>query len=118
MTDDLVFEVGKAGGVTSRLVQPPDAPAMLSPVVRARSAAAVAYDEKRRPQAVLLYRELLRVGDAGLSWKECWAVGEADADYAVGPVVVWLRSKGVDVRSTYDTVAGETRFYLSGFIPD
>jgi len=110
---DLAFVVGDDGTIRE---QPPERPAQpMAPVVRARSSAAVAYDEKRRPQAALLYRELLSAGGAGLSWKECWALsGEVNDGWDVGPIVVWMRSKGVDIDARYDVVAGETRFYLSG----
>jgi hypothetical protein len=65
-------------------------------------------DAERRPQAAVLYRALLAAGPGGLSWRECWALG----DWEVGPVVIWMRAHGVEVEARYDPVAGETRFYL------
>jgi hypothetical protein len=48
----------------------------------------------------------------GMSWAECWALGEGEESWAVGPIVIWLRSKGVSVVALYDVAEGETRFYL------
>ncbi|HWI68540.1 MAG TPA: hypothetical protein VNS88_09185, partial [Nitrospiraceae bacterium] len=63
--------------------------------------------------AAVLFRFLRDAGDAGLSWKECWALGEGNDEWDVGPIVVWLRSTGkVEVLARYDVVVGETRFYL------
>ena len=90
-----------------RLQGPPPPPR--APKSRAREA----YDAKRRPQAAVLFRFLRDAGDAGLSWKECWALGEGNDEWDVGPIVVWLRSTGkVEVLARYDVVVGETRFYL------
>jgi hypothetical protein len=108
----LIFEVSAKGTFTSRLEQPPDAPAMLSPVVRSRSQAAVKYDEMRRPQAAVLFRALKAAPVLGLSWKECWVLGEGNQEWDVGPIVIWMRTKGVEVDARYDPVAGETRFYI------
>jgi hypothetical protein len=47
-----------------------------------------------------------------MSWAECWALGEGEESWAVGPIVIWLRSKGVAVVALYDVAEGETRFYL------
>ncbi len=72
-----------------------------------------AYDEMRRPQAAVLYRALMAATSSGLSWKDCWALGEGNEQWNVGPIVVWLRSHSVDIEAVYDVVAGETRFYLT-----
>lgn len=71
------------------------------------------YDEMRRPQGALMFRMLRDRHEEGASWKECWALGEGNEGWDVGPIVVWLRSKGVSIDARYDVVAGETRFYLT-----
>lgn len=70
-------------------------------------------DEMRRPQAAVLFRALREAGEAGLSWKECWALSD-DEEFVVGPIVIWMRAHGVSIDARYDVVAGETRFYLLG----
>jgi hypothetical protein len=121
MSDEqpLVFAVAPGGTFS---IQPPERPATQSAPVRSRgSKAQEEYDAKRRPQAVLLYRFLAASLETGRSWRECWALGESqesleeyelNAGWDVGPIVVWLRSHGVDIEALYDVVAGETRFYL------
>ena len=69
-------------------------------------------DEKRRSQAVVLFRALRDAGAVGMSWTECWAAGQGVSEWEVGPVIVWMRGRGVEVRAEYDTVGGETRFYI------
>ncbi len=71
------------------------------------------YDEMRRPQAATLYRALMGKTSEGMSWKECWALGEGNDRWDVGPIVVWLRAHGVEVEARYDSVVGETRFYIA-----
>jgi hypothetical protein len=118
MSDEqpLVFAVAPGGTFS---IQPPERPATQSAPVRSKtSKAQEEYDAKRRPQAVLLYRFLAASLETGRSWRECWALGESEGEYElnvgwdVGPIVVWLRSHGVDIEALYDVVAGETRFYL------
>lgn len=115
MSDDspLVFAVAPGGTFS---IQPPERPATQSAPVRSRtSKAQEEYDALRRPQAAVLYRALGDAGDAGLSWRECWALGESgetNSRWDVGPIVIWVRAKGVDIEALYDPIAGETRFYL------
>jgi hypothetical protein len=54
-----------------------------------------------------LFRALRVAQHSGLAWRECFALCDE-----VGSVVVWLRSRGVDIEAVYDSSAGETRFYL------
>lgn len=70
------------------------------------------YDEMRRPQAALMFRSLKANSLLGMSWRECWALGEGNSTWDVGPIVVWLRAHGVDIDARYDSAVGETRFYL------
>jgi hypothetical protein len=106
---DLSITVGL--GITPDEEQPTQRPAL----PRApKSAARERYDAMRRPQAALMYRALMAVYEQGLSWKECWALGEGNAEWDVGPIVVWMRARGVVIEARYDAVVGETRFYLVG----
>jgi hypothetical protein len=95
-------------------ITPDEEPPTQGPALpRARgSKAREAYDQKRRPQAALMYRMLRERHEAGMSWRECWALGEGNDDWDVGPIIVWMRSRGVSVEARYDPVVGETRFYL------
>jgi hypothetical protein len=61
---------------------------------------------------VIVFRALKLNAMLGLSWKECWALGESNENWDVGPIINWLRSKGVGIEARYDPVVGETRFYL------
>jgi hypothetical protein len=110
VSDDspLVFAVDDKGRVGYAPTQrPPSAP------VRSKtSKAQEEYDAKRRPQAAKLYRMLRDCAEKGSSWRECWALGEGNEGWDVGPIVIWLRSRSVDIEAVYDVVAGETRFYL------
>ena len=70
-------------------------------------------DEKNRPIASALYRALKARGEAGLTWREAWLVLDeagADESVAVGPLVIWLRHKGVRIVAGYRS--GETVFFL------
>lgn len=65
--------------------------------------------ETYKPVAAVLFRALRSRGEAGLSWRECWMVlEEAASDVAVGPLIIWMRSKGVGILATYRD--GETVF--------
>ena len=91
-----------------------------APVRSRASVQQAAYDEMRRPQAAIVFRLLRDSGESGVSWRELWAAGESNEPHEVnqrwevGPIVVWLRSRGVDIEALYDTSVGETRFYLRG----
>lgn len=88
--------------------RPPEPHMVWRPVVRARSNAVAVLDEKRRSQAVVLFRALRDAAEKGLAWRECWALCED-----VGPVIVWMRARGVEVSAVYDVGGGETRFYIA-----
>lgn len=110
MTDEkqpLVFAVDEAGRTHIAPPQRPagDAPRPLRNLQREKQ------DEMRRPQAAVLFRALRDAGSLGLSWKQCWALSD-DEEFAVGPIVIWMRFHGVEVLARYDAVGGETRFYL------
>ena len=78
--------------------------------VKKKTAAGLA-DDVLRPQAALLYPALKQAGEAGLSWRECWALLGVDAEERrVGRVVTWMRFHSCEVMAFY--VAGETRFRL------
>jgi hypothetical protein len=112
MSDDspLVFAVDAKHSIH---VKPPERPVFQSAPVRSRiSKAQEEYDAKRRPQAAKLYRLLRDCAEKGSSWRECWALGEGNEGWDVGPIVIWLRSRSVDIEAVYDPVRGETRFYL------
>lgn len=66
-------------------------------------------DDTYKPVAAVLFKALRSRGEAGLSWRECWMVlEEAASDVAVGPLVIWMRSKGVSIVALYRD--GETVF--------
>jgi hypothetical protein len=69
-------------------------------------------DAKHKAAAASLYRALQRRADAGLSWRECWLVLDEHGheEVQVGPVIIWMRARGVAVLSLYR--AGETVFVL------
>lgn len=88
---------------------PAPEPERISPLPRPAKNSA---DAKHKAAAASLYRALQKRADVGLSWREAWLVLDEHGheEVAVGPVVIWMRAKGVPVLSIY--VAGETRFVL------
>ena len=111
MSDEpLVFAVDEGGRIGYAPTQrPPSAPA---PVRSKSSKAQEEYDLLRRPQAGKLFRALREAGESGMSWRGCWALGEGNERWDVGPIVIWLRMQKVQIDARYDPVGGETRFYL------
>jgi hypothetical protein len=109
VSEDITFEVDAKGRVGYKPPQRPagDAPRPL--VNRAREK----QDEMRRPQAAHVFRMLRERHAMGASWAELWALGEGNEEWAVGPIIVWLRAHNVEVVAEYDVTAGETRFYLA-----
>jgi len=105
---DISFTVGEKGITLDPPEQPTQRPALPRPI---KNRDREKQDALRRPQAAVLYRRLRERLD-GMSWRECWELGAGDAEWAVGPIVIWLRAHDVPVHAEYDTSAGETRFYL------
>lgn len=111
---DITYEVSPSGAFR---VQPPERPAGAAPRPLGNRAQEK-YDEMRRPQAAIVFRHLREAGEVGVAWRELWALGESSEPHEVterwdvGPIIVWLRARNVDIEALYDVVAGETRFYL------
>jgi len=73
---------------------PTQGPAYHGPPRPVRNVQREKQDALRRPQAAILFRALRAAGEAGLSWKECWALAPDDEEFVVGPIVFWLRFHG------------------------
>ena len=96
-----------ACGVMARPVPAPE-PERISPLPRPPKNSA---DAKFKAAAAVLYRALVARGEVGLSWREAWMVLDENVrEEAVGPTIIWMRGKGVEVLATYR--AGETVFVL------
>jgi len=74
-------------------------------------------DERFKPAATVLYRALQARGDGGLTWREAWMVLDEGAfdDVPVGPLVIWMRGKGVNVVALYRDE--QTTFVLENSSP-